>query len=73
MPFRETPRGPYNEEVTDDEDYVSDGHPIDIDTDSSAALSMTDDEFEATSPHKVDDTLQDIVEGLKRAASGFEK
>ena len=66
VPFRETPRGPYNEEVTDEEDYVADGHPIDIDTDSSAALSMTDDEFEATSPHKIDDTLQDIIEGLKR-------
>ena len=52
---------------------VSDGHPIDIDTDSSAALSMTDDEFEATSPHKIDDTLQDIIEGLKRATSSFEK
>ena len=24
-------------------------------------------------PHKVDDALQDIVEGLKKAASGFEK
>ena len=73
VPFHETPRGPYNEEVTDEEDYVSDDHPIEIDTGSSAALSMTDDEFEATSPHKVDDTLQDIVEGLKKAASGFEK
>ena len=73
VPLRETTRGPYNKEVTDEEDYVSDDHPIEIDNDSSAALSMTDDEFEATNPHKVDDTLQDIVEGLKEAANGFEK
>ena len=73
VPFRETTRGPYNEEVTDEEDYVSDDHPIEIDSDSSVALLMTDDEFEATNPHKVDDALQDIVEGLKKAASGFEK
>ena len=73
VPFHETPRGSYNEEVTDEEDYVSDDHPIEIYSDSSAALSMTDDEFEAASPHKVDDALQDIVEGLKKAASGFEK
>ena len=43
VPFHETPRGPYNEEVTDEEDYVPDDHPIEIDSDSSAALSMTDD------------------------------
>ena len=66
MPFHETTRGPYDEEVTD-EDYVSDDHPIEIDSDSSAALSMTDDEFEATNPQKVDDALRDIVEGLKKA------
>ena len=51
---------------------VSDDHPIEIDIDSSAALSMTDDKFEATNPHKVDDALQDI-EGLKKAANGFEE
>ena len=34
---------------------------------------MTDDEFEATNPHKIDDTLQDIVKGLKKAASDFEE
>ena len=50
-----------------------DDHPIEIDSDSSAALSMTDDKFEATNPHKVDDALQDIVEGLKKAANGFEE
>ena len=73
VPFRETTRGPYDEEVTDEEDYVSDDHPIEIDSDSSAALSMTDDESEATNPQKVDDALQDIVEGLKKAANGFEE
>ena len=73
VPFCETPRGPYDKEATDEEDYVSDDHPIEIDSDSSAALSMTDDEFEATNPQKVDDALQDIVEGLKKAANGFEE
>ena len=73
VPFHETTRGPYDEEVTDEEDYVSDDHPIEIDSDSSAALSMTDEEFEATNPHKIDDALQDIIEGLKKAANGFEE
>ena len=73
VPFCEISRGPYDEEATDEEDYVSDDHPIEIDSDSSAALSMTDDEFEATNPQKVDDALQDIVEGLKKAANGFEE
>ena len=67
MPFHETTR------VTDEEDYVSGDLLIEIDSDSSAALLMTDDKFEATNPHKVDDALQDIVEGLKKTASGFEK
>ena len=73
VPFHEIPRGPYDEEATDEEDYVSDNHPISIDSDSSAALSMTDDEFEATNPQKVDDALQDIIQGLKKAAGGFEE
>ena len=71
--FHEKPRGPYDEEVTDEEDYVSDDHPIEIDNDSSAALSMTEDEFEATNPQKVDDALQDIIKGLKKAAGSFEE
>ena len=34
---------------------------------------MTDSEFETTNPQKVDDALQDIIEGLKKAAGGFEE
>ena len=34
---------------------------------------MTDDEFEATNPQKVDNALQDIVEGLKKAANSLEE
>ena len=34
---------------------------------------MTDDEFEATNPQKVDGALQDIIGGLKKAAGGFEE
>ena len=73
VPFCEISRGPYDEEATDEEDYVSDDHPIEIDSDSSAALSMIDDEFEAKNPQKVDDALQDIIKGLKKAANGFEE
>ena len=73
VPFCEIPRGPYDEEATDEEDYASDDNPIEIDSDSSAALSMTDDEFEATNQQKVDDTLQDIIKGLKKAAGSFEE
>ena len=73
VPFHKIPREPYDEEATDEEDYVSDDHPIEIDSDSSAALSMTDDEFETTNPQKVDDALQDIIKGLKKAAGGFEE
>ena len=71
VPFCEIPRGSYDEEATDEEDYISDDHPIEIDSDSSAALSMTDDEFEATNPQKVDDTLPDIIKGLKKAAGSL--
>ena len=56
VPFWELPREPYEEKVTDKEDYVSDDHPIEIDSDSSTTLSMRDDEFEPTNPQKVDDT-----------------
>ena len=30
VPFRKIPRGPYDKEATDEEDYVSDDHPIEI-------------------------------------------
>ena len=73
VPFQEIPTEPYDEEVTDEEDYVSDDHPIEIASDSNAALSMTDDESESTNPQKVDDALQDIIGGLKKAAAGFEE
>ena len=45
---------------------------IKVDSDSSAALSMLDENFEDTNPSKIDEALQQIVEGLRQAADGFE-
>ena len=53
-----------SEEETDDDDYIEDDIPIEIESDSSAALSMTDDNFEATDPGKIDQALQEITKGL---------
>ena len=61
-----------SEEETDDESYVEDDIPIEVDSDSSAALSMTDNEFETTDPIKIDQALQQITTGLRTAADGFE-
>ena len=55
-----------SEEETDDESYVEDGIPIEIDSDSSAALSMTDDDFETMDPIKID-------QALHQAANGYDK
>ena len=43
-----------------------------VDSDSSAALSMTDDDFETTNPTKIDQALQQIVQGLCQATDGYE-
>ena len=64
---------PYeSEEETDDDSYLEDDIPIEVDSDSSAALSMTDDDFETTDPTKIDQALQQIVQGLHQAADGYE-
>ena len=60
-----------SEEETDDESYVEDDIPIEIDSDSSAALSMTDDDFKTTDPIKIDQALQEITKGLHQAANGY--
>ena len=51
---------------------MEDNIPIEIDSDSSVALSMTDDDFEATDPIKIDQALQEITEGLCQATNGYE-
>ena len=33
---------------------------------------MTDDDFETTDPMKIDQALQQIVQGLRQAADGYE-
>ena len=72
MPYADRPYEPKIEEETDDDDYVDDDILIEVDSDSSAALSMLDENFENTDPLKIDDALQQIVKGLRQAADGYE-
>ena len=72
VPYADRPYEPKIEEETDDDDYVDDDIPIEVDSDSSAALSMLDKNFENTDPSKIDETLQRIIKGLCQAANGYE-
>ena len=72
VPYADHPSEPKIEEETDDDDYVDDDIPIEIDSNSSAALSMLDKNFENTDPSKIDEALQQIVKGLHQAADGYE-
>ena len=72
IPYADHPYEPKIEEETDDEDYVDDDVSIVVDSDSSDALSMLDENFEDTDPVKLDDALQQIVTGLRQVADGFE-
>ena len=51
---------------------MEDDIPIAVDSDSSAALSMTDDDFKTTDPTKIDQALQQIVQELCQATDGYE-
>ena len=51
---------------------MEDNIPIEVDSDSSAALSMTDDDFKTTGPMKINQALQQIVQGLHQATDGYE-
>ena len=51
---------------------MDDDIPIEVDSDSSAALSMLDKNFENTDPSKIDEALQQIVKGLRQVADGYE-
>ena len=62
----------FTDEETDDDSYLEDDIPIEVDSDSSAALSITDDDFKTTDPMKIDQALQQIVQGLCQAADGYE-
>ena len=72
VPYADHPYEPKIEKETDDDDYVDDDVSIEVDSDSSDALSMLDENFEDTDPLKIDDALQQIVKGLRQAADGFE-
>ena len=73
IPFCTTPPVEYVEEVTDGEDHKEDDKVISIESDSSAAESMLDDDFETTNPLMFDTSLVKITTGLKQAAEGFEE
>ena len=68
-----TPPVEYFEEATDDEDYKEDDEVISIESDSTAAESMLDEDFEATDPMMFDASLIKITARLKQAAEGFEE
>ena len=72
VPYAGRPYEPKIEEETDDDDYVDDDVSLEVDSDSSDALSMLDENFEDTDPLKIDDALQQIVKGPHQAADGFE-
>ena len=72
VPYADCPYEPKIEEETDDDDYVDDDVLIEVNSDSSDALSMLDENFEDTDPLKIDDALQQIIKGLRQAADGFE-
>ena len=72
VPYADKPYKSKSEEETDDYSYLEDDIPIEVDSDSSAALAMTDDDFETTDPTKIDQALQQIVQGLCQAADGYE-
>ena len=64
MSYRETDPVEYYEEATDSEDYKNDDKAISVESDSSAVLSMLDEDFEDTDPVKLDNSLQKITAGL---------
>ena len=72
VPYADHPYEPKIEEETDDDDYVDNDISIEVDSDSSAALSMLDNNFEDTDPLKIDEALQQIVAGLCQATDGYE-
>ena len=73
VPLRTTPPVEYFEEVTEDEDYKDNDEVISIESDSSAAESMLDEDFKTTNPMMFDASLMKITAGLKQAAEGFEE
>ena len=73
VPFHTTSPVEYVEEVTDGEDYKDDDEVISIESDSSTAESMLDDDFETVNPLMFDASLVKIATGLKQATEGFKE
>ena len=73
VPLRTTPPVEYFEEATDDEDYKEDEEVTSIESNSSAANSMLDEDFETTDPVMFDTSLMKITARLKQATEGFEE
>ena len=73
VPLCTTPPVEYFEEATDDEDYKEDEEVISIESDSTAAESMLDEDFETTDPMMFDASLMKITTRLKQATEGFEE
>ena len=73
VPYIETEPVEYYEEATDDEDYKEDDDVISIESDSTAAESMLDEDFETTDPMMFDASLMKITAGLRQATEGFEE
>ena len=65
VPYADQPYESKSEEEIDDDSYLEDNIPIEVDSDSSAALSMTDDDFETTDPTNIDQALQQIASGCR--------
>ena len=72
VPYADHPYEPRIKEETDDDDYVDNEILIEVDSDSSAALSMLDKNFKVTDPSKIDEALQQIIKGLHQVADGYE-
>ena len=73
VPLCTTPPVEYFEEATDDEDYKEDEEVISIESNSSTAESMLDEDFKTTDPMMFDAALMKITAGLKQATEGFEE
>ena len=58
--------------ATDDKDYKEEEEVISIESDSSAAESMLDEDFKTTDPMMFDASLMKISTRLKQATEGFE-
>ena len=71
VPYADRPYEPRIEEETND-DYVDNDIPIKVDSNSSAALSMLDENFENTDLPKIDEALQQVIKGLHQVANGYE-